>query len=79
MDWDHLLRDKRILDSPYYLKERGQPVVALWGLGFAEARHNPQTVTSIVRHIKSTLPQGVYVWAGGEWQSARFYYRLPQL
>jgi len=27
----HLVHTKRILDSPNYLKERGCPVVALWG------------------------------------------------
>lgn len=30
-DWLHLIREKRILDSPNYLKERRMPVVALWG------------------------------------------------
>lgn len=30
-DWLHLIRDKRVLDSPNYLKERGRPVVCLWG------------------------------------------------
>ena len=30
-DWVHLMRDKRVLDSPNYLKEKGRPVVALWG------------------------------------------------
>jgi len=30
-DWNHLLREKRVLNSPNYLKENGKPVVALWG------------------------------------------------
>lgn len=30
-DWKHLIQDKRILDSPNYLKEKGKPVVAVWG------------------------------------------------
>jgi hypothetical protein len=30
-DWIHLWRIKRILDSPAYLREKGKPVVALWG------------------------------------------------
>jgi ferric iron reductase protein FhuF len=30
-DWIHLIRDKRVLDSPNYLKEKGKPVVSLWG------------------------------------------------
>lgn len=30
-DWAHLVRNKGVLDSPNYLKEKGKPVVALWG------------------------------------------------
>src|SRR5687767_13137174 len=30
-DWLHLLRNKRVLDSPNYLREKGKAVVALWG------------------------------------------------
>ena len=30
-DWKHLVYNKRIFDSPSYLREKGKPVVALWG------------------------------------------------
>lgn len=30
-DWVHLIRHKAVLDSPNYLREKGKPVVALWG------------------------------------------------
>ncbi|KAG2091327.1 uncharacterized protein F5147DRAFT_657942 [Suillus discolor] len=30
-DWTHLIRDKYVLDSPNYLREKGKPVIALWG------------------------------------------------
>ena len=30
-DWTHLLREKRVLNSPNYLRENGKPVVAIWG------------------------------------------------
>ena len=30
-DWIHLVHNLGVLDSPSYLKERGKPVVALWG------------------------------------------------
>jgi hypothetical protein len=33
-DWIHLIRDKRVLDSPNYLKEKGKPVISLWGMLF---------------------------------------------
>jgi len=29
-DWKHLLREKRVLNSPNYLRENGKPVVAIW-------------------------------------------------
>ncbi|KIM32722.1 hypothetical protein M408DRAFT_62262 [Serendipita vermifera MAFF 305830] len=71
VDWEHLMRDKRILESPYYLKERGMPVVAIWGLGFVEARHDPATVARIARNFKSVTPGGAYLWAGvpSQWRT----------
>jgi hypothetical protein len=30
-DWGHLLRRKRVLNSPNYLREDGKPVIAIWG------------------------------------------------
>jgi hypothetical protein len=31
-DWVHLIQVARVLESPSYLKEKGKPVVALWGV-----------------------------------------------
>ncbi|KAL5495884.1 hypothetical protein ACEPAI_1348 [Sanghuangporus weigelae] len=64
VDWNHLLWDKRILDSPNYLKEGGRPVIALWGFGFAGRGHSPDTVRKILRHIRSVTPGGAYIMAG---------------
>jgi hypothetical protein len=30
-DWHHLLQEKRVLNSPNYLREDGKPVIAIWG------------------------------------------------
>jgi len=30
-DWATLVYEKKILDSPYYLRENGKPVIGLWG------------------------------------------------
>ena len=30
-DWNHLLREKRVLNSPNYLRENGKPVISIWG------------------------------------------------
>jgi hypothetical protein len=31
-DWIHLVRNKGVLNSPNYLKEKGKPVISLWGM-----------------------------------------------
>jgi hypothetical protein len=31
-DWNHLLREKRVLNSPNYLREDGKPVISIWGV-----------------------------------------------
>ncbi|KAG7090571.1 hypothetical protein E1B28_009678 [Marasmius oreades] len=63
-DWNHLLHDKRILESPNYLREKGKPVVALWGFGFEGRNHTPALVRHIVDSIRSITPGGAYVMAG---------------
>lgn len=63
-DWSHLVREKGILDSPSYLREKGKVVVALWGFGFADSRHHPQTVKNVANYIRSNTPGGAYLIAG---------------
>ena len=63
-DWNHLVRNKGVLDSPNYLKERGKPVIALWGFGFEHAGHTPELVRSIVQFFRQSTPGGVYVMGG---------------
>ncbi|KAF5338238.1 hypothetical protein D9758_012849 [Tetrapyrgos nigripes] len=63
-DWAHLIRDKGILDSPNYLREKGKPVLALWGFGFSDRGHTPELVRNIVRSIRSFTPGGAYIMAG---------------
>ncbi|KAK0232671.1 hypothetical protein IW262DRAFT_14074 [Armillaria fumosa] len=63
-DWIHLVREKGILDSPNYLHEKGKPVIALWGFGFAEARHTPDLLRAITNSIRNLTPGGAYLMAG---------------
>ncbi|KAH7923764.1 hypothetical protein BV22DRAFT_1196461 [Leucogyrophana mollusca] len=63
-DWVHLMRDKCLLDSPNYLREKGKPVVALWGFGFNDRNHSPAVVRAIVSFFRSATPGGVYIVAG---------------
>ncbi|KAF9074070.1 hypothetical protein BDP27DRAFT_1317942 [Rhodocollybia butyracea] len=63
-DWVHLIYEKRILDSPNYLKERGMPVIGLWGFGFKNRNHTPDLVKNITRFIRDVTPGGAYLMAG---------------
>ncbi|KAG1800311.1 uncharacterized protein HD556DRAFT_1026340 [Suillus plorans] len=71
-DWMHLIRDKCVLDSPNYLREKGKPVIALWGFGFNHRNHSPQVVRSIVNFFRSFTPGGAYLMAGvpGHWRTS---------
>ncbi|EMD41457.1 hypothetical protein CERSUDRAFT_110033 [Gelatoporia subvermispora B] len=71
-DWPHLVREKGVLDSPNYLHENGKPVVALWGFGFADSRHDPNTVRAITKFIRDNTPGGAYIMAGtpAHWRTA---------
>jgi hypothetical protein len=48
-DWTYLMHDKKILDSPNYLRENGRPVVGLWGMSFFESK---------IIHLTLNRPQG---------------------
>lgn len=71
-DWMHLVRDKCILDSPNYLREKGRPVIALWGFGFNGRNHSPAIVRSITNFFRSSTPGGAYLMAGvpGHWRTS---------
>lgn len=71
-DWTHLIRDKCVLDSPNYLREKGKPVIALWGFGFNHRNHSPQVVRSIANFFRSSTPGGAYLMAGvpGHWRTS---------
>ncbi|KAG6910617.1 hypothetical protein DXG01_009126 [Tephrocybe rancida] len=71
-DWVHLIRNQGILDSPNYLKERGKPVVALWGFGFENAGHTPALVRAITGYFRDVTPGGAYIMAGApaHWRTA---------
>ncbi|KAF5355726.1 hypothetical protein D9756_004390 [Leucocoprinus leucothites] len=63
-DWAHLVRVKGLLDSPNYLKEKGRPVIGLWGFGFDAANHTPSLLRSIISHFRASTPGGAYIFAG---------------
>lgn len=40
-DWKKLLRDTRLTSDPAYLRHRGKPLLALWGIGFKDDKPRP--------------------------------------
>ncbi|KAF8499017.1 hypothetical protein F5888DRAFT_1686884 [Russula emetica] len=63
-DWNHLLREKRVLNSPNCLRENGKPVIALWGFGFNDRNHSPELVRAVTSFFRNSTPGGAYIMAG---------------
>ncbi|KAF7367697.1 hypothetical protein MSAN_00833500 [Mycena sanguinolenta] len=68
-DFTHLLRDLRIFSSPAYLRERGKPVVALWGFGLSDSSVSPHTARTVFESVRAVAravggEQDVYIFAG---------------
>ncbi|KAI0307433.1 hypothetical protein B0F90DRAFT_1621691, partial [Multifurca ochricompacta] len=63
-DWYHLLQEKRVLNSPNYLREDGKPVIAIWGLGFKDSKHTPAQVRALTFFFRNSTPGGAYLVAG---------------
>ncbi|KAJ7596528.1 hypothetical protein C8J56DRAFT_917665 [Mycena floridula] len=62
-DWIHLIR-QGVLDSPSYLREKGRPVIAIWGFGFSNSHHSPQVVSNITKFFRDSTPGGAYIKGG---------------
>ena len=52
-DWNFLVRDLRITESPRYLHHNGKPVVAIWGFGFVDRGDTPEQALAAIRFFKS--------------------------
>ncbi|VDB86560.1 unnamed protein product [Peniophora sp. CBMAI 1063] len=63
-DWLHLLRDKRVLDSPNYLYEKGKPVITVWGFGFEFQEGAPEIMRAVTDFIRNSTPGGAYIIGG---------------
>ncbi|KAK7064967.1 hypothetical protein R3P38DRAFT_2491582, partial [Favolaschia claudopus] len=74
-DFTHLLRDERILDSPFYLRERGRPVIALWGFGLSDSPVSPQLARQVFDALRRVAfehcNQEIYIFAGtaAQWRT----------
>ena len=52
-DWNHLVRNLKLTDSPRYLRHQGKPVVALWGFGFAGRPDTPAQAQQVIDWFKA--------------------------
>ncbi|KAJ7088363.1 hypothetical protein B0H15DRAFT_981954 [Mycena belliarum] len=62
-DIAHLVHGERVFDSPAYLRERGRPVVAVWGFGLSDSRVPPQTARAVFAALRAAAGDA-YVFAG---------------
>jgi hypothetical protein len=52
-DWRHLVSDLRLTESNAYLRDRGKPVLELWGFGFADRPGTPEAVATLIADLKN--------------------------
>ncbi|CAE6464423.1 unnamed protein product [Rhizoctonia solani] len=62
-DWDFMIHSKHVLDSPAYVREQGQPVVALWSVGFKHAGQDPEMIMRLINRVRE-LAGGAYIILG---------------
>jgi hypothetical protein len=68
-DWKYLRQELRVLDSPAYQHHAGRPLVAVWGIGFGDARdYTLEECHSLLRFLRDN-PEfgGLSVMAGVPW------------
>ncbi|CAE6433516.1 unnamed protein product [Rhizoctonia solani] len=62
-DWDFMLHSKHAIESPAYVREHGQPVVALWSVGFKHAGQDPEMIMRLINRIRE-MAGGAYIILG---------------
>jgi hypothetical protein len=60
-DWGYLVNNQQFTASPYYLRHRGKPVVAIWGFGFSGRSDTPAQAQQAAAWFKAA---GCTVMAG---------------
>jgi hypothetical protein len=55
-DWAHLVDTLQITASPRYLRHKGLPVLAIWGLGFTDRPGTPAQAQQIIDHFQQNAP-----------------------
>ncbi|MGD2090999.1 MAG: DUF4214 domain-containing protein [Candidatus Aminicenantes bacterium] len=57
-----LKKELNLLDSPGYARQKGQPVIAIWGLGFTHIPVEKEEAIRLIRELKES--HGCYVVGG---------------
>ncbi|KAJ7825778.1 hypothetical protein B0H14DRAFT_3468293 [Mycena olivaceomarginata] len=70
-DFTHLLHDERILSSPAYLRERGRPVVALWGFGLSDSQVDAALARACFDALRASRANTPQILAGTDKTTAR--------
>jgi hypothetical protein len=52
-DWTYLVNTQGVTNSPVYLRHKGKPVVAIWGVGFSGRSDTPAQCIQTVNWFKS--------------------------
>ncbi|KAJ7160675.1 hypothetical protein C8R43DRAFT_342963 [Mycena crocata] len=60
-DYAHLVHQERIFDSPAYLRERGRPVVAVWGFGLSDSGVSPHVARAVFAALRAGTPRAVFI------------------
>lgn len=71
-DWKHLVEDLKITDSPFYLRQGGKPVLAIWGLGFTDRPGSVAQATELITWLRTGAPAHLRTWLVG---GVPFYWR----
>src|SRR6185369_2759057 len=51
-DWNYLVQNMRLTESPRYLHHHGKPVVAIWGFGFSGRKDTPAQAKQVIDFFK---------------------------
>ena len=72
-DWEYLVDSQNITTQSVYVKQKGLPVVAIWGIGFAGRGLKVSTFDSLINYFHNLAPAKyrAYVVGGvpGQWRT----------
>ena len=52
-DWAYLVNTMQITQSPFYLRHKGKPVIAIWGFGFSGRPDTPAMAQQVISFFKA--------------------------